>query len=270
MSQEIESGASVVIPTVGRTTSLQEMLASLERSPLACLNEIVVVGDGVDVSSDVGFTNLGVPVRLMKSSQRVGANRCRDIGVNQAISEYIVLLDDDVLLSTGWSSTVAELVQARVIAATGPVTSVETSVIGRAREVRNAAFFREFSSGDAVPFFAGGNGLVRRDILQTVGGFGALPSANGLAKALNNLGTAVCFSESMQVSHVHDRGARAYLRHGYGVGLASGVRVVLHRTVVSIRPSIGSGVGVTLANVGWALSALVGCAARNLRKSRAS
>jgi glycosyltransferase involved in cell wall biosynthesis len=91
MSNSIFS-VTVVIPTTGRE-SLQRALDSILNQTLP-VNEILIVCNGCQIDDINILDSKKIPIRILYSS-RQGASAARNIGIREATSKYIALLDDD-------------------------------------------------------------------------------------------------------------------------------------------------------------------------------
>jgi HAD superfamily hydrolase (TIGR01662 family) len=96
---------TVVVPTIGRD-SLDTLLRSIDASPGAGLVEIVVVDDRPG-SDTLALPTLTAPVRTLRSGGR-GPAAARNTGWRAARTEWIVFLDDDVVVPDDWSARLAD------------------------------------------------------------------------------------------------------------------------------------------------------------------
>ncbi|NHN54663.1 HAD-IIIA family hydrolase [Calidifontibacter sp. DB0510] len=98
---------SIVIPTVGRA-SLRDLLNALARQRRLEADRIVVVDDRGEPVPDVELpaTVGGVPVTRLRSWGR-GPAAARNLGWRVTDTEWVVFLDDDVLVTDGWSDQLA-------------------------------------------------------------------------------------------------------------------------------------------------------------------
>jgi N-acetylglucosaminyldiphosphoundecaprenol N-acetyl-beta-D-mannosaminyltransferase len=103
-SQEIAApAASIVIPTRKRPAYLDAALSSVMAQAGPARAEVIVVNDGADpatteVAERHGATVISIP--------HAGANAARNVGMREARSELIVLIDDDVQTPDGWLEAV--------------------------------------------------------------------------------------------------------------------------------------------------------------------
>jgi len=90
---------SIVIPTYNRLSSLKRVLAGVEHQmvPLASF-EVVVVSDGATDGTDQFLTEYEGPLNLRPVLQvNAGAAAARNAGIQTAVGDLIVFLDDDVV-----------------------------------------------------------------------------------------------------------------------------------------------------------------------------
>lgn len=157
---------SVVVPTQYRRPTLFRAVQSVLVFP--CVERIVVVANGPRSDQEV---NLPSDDRVMVvATPRAGAGWARNLGVQHSASEFVAFLDDDDELLPDWWALVEQ------------ASSHELDVVTGCMELRgprgSAIAPRHVTPGDMGPlvqhrdglFFAGAF-LVRRSVLQTVGGY---------------------------------------------------------------------------------------------------
>jgi glycosyltransferase involved in cell wall biosynthesis len=93
---------SVVVPTIGRPTSLQRTLETISRQSLDPDQYEVIVVD--DASSET-YAWLPDRVRLIRRGSRGGPGGARNTGLAQAVGEFVVFTDDDCLVPHDWLSS---------------------------------------------------------------------------------------------------------------------------------------------------------------------
>jgi GT2 family glycosyltransferase len=92
--------ASIVIPTRSRPDYLEVTLASIAPQAAAAGAEVIVVNDGGSPASARVAERHGA--RVVALPPPGGANAARNIGIDTAASDLIVLVDDDVDAPEGW------------------------------------------------------------------------------------------------------------------------------------------------------------------------
>lgn len=90
---------SVVVPTYNRLARLKEVLAALEQQQFPGDDyEVIVVSDGSSDGTDDYLANLRSERHLRWFSQsNQGPAAARNLGIDKAIGEFIVFVDDDVV-----------------------------------------------------------------------------------------------------------------------------------------------------------------------------
>lgn len=92
---------SVVIPTFNRPLLLNRAIMSVLKQEFEqAFLEIIVVDDCSEMSPDISKFD-GMHVRLIKKDHNEGPQLARNIGINQAHGDWIVMLDDDDELAPG-------------------------------------------------------------------------------------------------------------------------------------------------------------------------
>lgn len=204
---------SVIIPTIGRPYELRRTLGQLhEFSRVFRLDlEILVVVDGT-IIEPVPVSDL-MGLRYHFETRRVGAAAARNIGVAKSCGTYVAFLDDDVIITSDWMVAVIQAMQADVRCITGPILCSGRTVLSRSRSLRYRARYQHITCFSPVPFLAGGNTLMRRDVFERYRGFAPLrqSSDNVFAHWLYGTPDACRFCHSMTVWHRNDRGWRAAL-----------------------------------------------------------
>ncbi len=163
---------SVVIPTIGRPSYLGVTLASVMPQAEAVGAEVVIVNDGGDPETERVASSHGA--KVVSLPERLGVNGARNTGLRAALSDLVILLDDDVEVSPGWLT--AMLTGARenpdheVVG--GPIRGrVEGGPRGCGREPPPISTY-DFGPRDRdVPFMFGGNTAFRKSAFERVGYF---------------------------------------------------------------------------------------------------
>jgi len=89
---------SVIIPTRNRKDILENTIILLESQTLdKSLFEVVVVDDGSEDGTDVYMNELSTPLALKYFRQDFqGASHARNVGLKNAVGEFVIFLGDDV------------------------------------------------------------------------------------------------------------------------------------------------------------------------------
>ncbi len=208
---------SVVIPTIGRPSELFKCITELYSSASHLIHEVIVVLDGVDQHD----LDPGTPmdVRFVRV-EKAGAASARNTGALIASGKYLAFMDDDIVIGPRWAASVAAAVSSNLSIFTGPVLPLDSTVISRARDVRYRRRYHGLSCRSPVSFFAGGNGIVNRELFLSLGGFplSNVGSDNLLVRDLINSADSCKFCWGMAVYHRNDRGILTAIRAAWRSG----------------------------------------------------
>jgi glycosyltransferase involved in cell wall biosynthesis len=160
---------TVVIPTRDRPEWLARCLAALQPQATS-LGEVIVV-DSASRSPKVEQVARTFGARYLREDVK-GASRARNRGWREATTPYVVFLDDDLLVQTGWADALAAaasggevaFVTGRVALPGGAVDPTGFALIDHGEPRRLDAQTRGVIGGTA-------NLLVSRAALAAVGGF---------------------------------------------------------------------------------------------------
>ena len=100
---------SVVVPTRDRPDHLRRCLAAL-RASLRAGDELIVV-DSASVDPEVGAVARSFEATLVRC-ERPGASRARNAGARAASHDLLAFVDDDVEVTPGWATRMAEALTA--------------------------------------------------------------------------------------------------------------------------------------------------------------
>jgi len=94
---------SIIIPTFNRQALTDKAIESVVTSTPDML-EIIVVDDCSSIQYSYGSQSnaAGVPVRIVRMLENVGAGMARQAGVAQSAGDYIAFLDSDDCYDKGW------------------------------------------------------------------------------------------------------------------------------------------------------------------------
>jgi glycosyltransferase involved in cell wall biosynthesis len=89
---------SVIVPTRNRKDILENTIILLESQSLdKSLFEVIVVDDGSEDGTDVYMNELSTPLSLKYFRMDfLGASHARNVGLKNAVGEYVIFLGDDV------------------------------------------------------------------------------------------------------------------------------------------------------------------------------
>ncbi|MGA9856614.1 MAG: glycosyltransferase family 2 protein [Solirubrobacteraceae bacterium] len=166
------TGASILIPTIGRPEYLDVALASVAEQARAQNAEVVVINDGADDRTAAVAARHGA--RVVSLPVRQGVNGARNAGIQAASADVLIFLDDDVHVSPGWLE--AMLAGIRSLPAyevfTGPIRGLlEGGPRSCGREPPPISTY-DFGPADRdVPYVFGGNTAIRRSAFARIGPF---------------------------------------------------------------------------------------------------
>ena len=159
---------SVVVPTRDRPERLATCLAALT-DVLGPDDELVVADSASADPAAVAAVVAQYGGRLVRCEQK-GASRARNAGWRAARAEEVAFVDDDVVVRAGWADALVGRTGAgvgfaagRTVAPEGHTGAAVSVTVGQPDEVVDR------SSRGA--FLAANNLLVRREVLEQVGGF---------------------------------------------------------------------------------------------------
>lgn len=102
---------SIVIPTRDRPIFLREAVASALRALRGIVGEVIVVDDHSAVSAADALREMRDDrLQIHLNSRCSGASGSRNTGVDAAVGELIIFLDDDDLLLSGYINWILEMV----------------------------------------------------------------------------------------------------------------------------------------------------------------
>lgn len=181
MSTDVSPRVSVIVNTVDRVDALRKLLAGLRQVRYDEFEVVVVVGpssDGTDELLDEhsGFLRvLRCPVRNLSVS--------RNIGVRAAASDFVAFIDDDAVPEPSWLAELMAGFDTAEVAGVGgwvydhtghsfQCTHTGADRYGNARPDHPLPLDDLCVPGAwRFPYAPGGNGVYRRDLLMSVGGF---------------------------------------------------------------------------------------------------
>lgn len=162
--------ASVVIPALDAASTLGQQLESLAAQDVAADLEILVMDNGsTDGTQDVARSWQPRLERLqvVDASHKRGASNARNLGIELATSDNVLLCDADDCAAPMWASEmVAQLASADAVA--GRVLPWEV----RADPIPSEGYRDSFDARyDFLPAFTTNNAAVRKSAVLAVGGF---------------------------------------------------------------------------------------------------
>jgi glycosyltransferase involved in cell wall biosynthesis len=193
------SEVTVVIPAMNREALLPRALDSVMRQTVAPL-EIVVVDDASSDSTAMVARARGV--RVLTMPQRSGAGQARNVGISAAHTDWVAFLDSDDEWEPDHLKLLLHASRNHVLVC-APAQTTSGRAIGNVtgRQVLLTPG-RLLVPGDAI---VTSGTMVRRSVLEAVGGFGTLIHAEDLDLWLRVLerGSGVATNTCTVLYHQH-------------------------------------------------------------------
>lgn len=201
---------SVIVPTYNRAEKLKRALASVSAQSRGDLELIVVDDASGDDTRDVVESLSDANLRYVRHSSRKGGSAARNTGLRVCQGDYVAFLDSD----DEWLPTKIERqleVFARCSSETGLVYTGAVHVRpGREPAVRTPRYrgsiARQLLTENVVG--SASAGMVRRDVLDLVGGF------DETLEALQDLDLWLRISERFRIDFVPDILVRIHVHEG--------------------------------------------------------
>lgn len=116
-------GTSIIIPSYNQKELLMECIDSIE-AYTAPPYEIIVIDNGSEDGTAKELIGRRGSIRVMKNEQNLGFARAINIGLMMAKGNYIVLMNNDVLVTEGWLDQLLHCLNSnKHVGAVGPVTN---------------------------------------------------------------------------------------------------------------------------------------------------
>ena len=222
---------SVVVPTYNRVARLRHVLAALEQQQFpADAYEVIVVSDGSTDGTHTYLEALHSTMRLRWFSQsNRGPAAARNAGIDKAVGEMIVFIDDDVVPAAG---LLAEHMRAhqeagREVVVLGPLLTPEGFAMAPWARWEQEMLMKQYSAmlrGDWQPTarqFYTGNASLRRSHILAAGGFDEnfrRAEDVELAYRLAARGLGFVFTMKAVGMHYVERSYRSWLDAAYTYG----------------------------------------------------
>ncbi len=222
---------SVVVPTYNRLGRLRHVIEALEQQAFPSdAFEVIVISDGSTDGTDAYLETLRCAMRLQWLTQaNRGPAAARNAGVEKAVGEFIVFIDDDVVPEPQLLEQHARSHQeaGRDVVVLGPLLTpdgFEMAPWVRWEQEMLMKQYRALLKGDwsatARQFYTGNASLRRSHILAAGGfdeGFRRAEDVE-LAYRLANNGLEFIFNIQAAGMHFADRSFRAWLDAAYTYG----------------------------------------------------
>jgi len=204
-SEQYKDTVDIVIPTYNNHKQLTDTIKSLERNTTS-LRSITIVNNG-----DTGLRDsLPGSYSLIEENKNLGWMKGINEGAKIGSGEYILMLNDDVIIIPGhydWLDKMIEIMRKDpTVGEVGP----SSNVVSGAQNIWNV----DFPPIVEVPYIIGFCKLIRRDVFDKIGGLdGDLPGADDfdLAIRLKDLGYKSIARRDVFVYHIgFQTGERLY------------------------------------------------------------
>jgi glycosyltransferase involved in cell wall biosynthesis len=231
--------ASVIIPLRGDARVIERQLRHLARQSEPGFEVLVADnGAGRGLEAIVTKHRAELDIQCVDARSRIGCGPARNVAAAVARSDLLLFCDADDCVSENWVASYVAAADGFGLA-TGPKASVTEADLlhrGSAAIFADGSFSRQPNTAGAVPYASGNNSAYRRDVLNSIGGFGShnLRREDVEASWLAWLkGFTVEFVAGACVIYVQRTGAASRWRQsfGWGVGLESLRRQFRHEEV---------------------------------------
>lgn len=222
---------SVVVPTFNRLERLRRVIAALERQAYPSDSyEVIVISDGSTDGTDAYLETLRSTMQLQWLTQaNRGPAAARNAGVQKAVGDFIVFIDDDVVPEPQLLEEHARSHQeaGRDVVVLGPLLTPEGFDMAPWVRWEQEMLMKQYKAllrGDwtaSARQFYTGNASLRRSHILAAGGFDeGFRRAEDveLAYRLANNGLKFVFNIKAVGMHFADRSYRAWLEAAYTYG----------------------------------------------------
>ena len=171
---------SIVIPVKGLWNYTETCLASISRNTPEP-HEIIVVDNGSEDGTAAELAKLG-GIRVVRNRANLGFGVASNQGIRESRGEYVLILNNDTLVTPGWLGRMLSHVAKPGVGVVGPMSNhaipiqqIEFSPQNQDDLNAFAAQRGEIEKGatNDVPYLSGLCLLLRREVIQTVGAFDA-------------------------------------------------------------------------------------------------
>jgi glycosyltransferase involved in cell wall biosynthesis len=165
---------SVVIPTYNRATLLREALASVLAQEYSDF-EVVVVDDGSTDETEAVVRASGLPAQFLRQTNS-GPGATRNRGIQAARGVYVTFLDSDDLWFPWTLATFAQIIRQEnnpswIVGAPREFRSPAELTTCRREAIRQTSYRDYLASSGVDAWVPGCGAVIRRDVLQSAGGF---------------------------------------------------------------------------------------------------
>ncbi len=217
------SSLDIVIPTGHRRKSLARLLSSIRRQEKPGTWRVVVVADGTSLDAEaLRIIEVEPAIELVRIS-RGGVNRARNAGLRRCRSDWVLMLDDDVVLPEGYLGALLDRIgqETRVVAVGGIYLPKEGAVsAATAYNYIASSWVRSATRLDGTTFaLLGGNACYHRRRLGERLRFAEWIHFGGAETELNlrliEQGLELGFDPALHVYHDCEVGILGLVRKGF-------------------------------------------------------
>jgi glycosyltransferase involved in cell wall biosynthesis len=220
---------SIVIPTYCRPPSLQSCLEAIGRQEMAPPFEVIVVNDGgPDLTSVLADFQTRMSLRLIQQENR-GPATARNRGVDLAVGDRVVFLDDDCRPEPCWLALTKQAADIRPEALIGgrTVNLLEDNPFAATSQLLIDFLYEAYaSSGKQERFFATNNLSLPRNRFLELGGFNeefrhAAGEDREFCLRWQQAELPMHYDPSIIIGHLHHMGPWGFLRQHFRYGQAA-------------------------------------------------
>lgn len=210
---------SIVIPTYNRSRSLERALRSIGKHPFGRSFDVTVIDDGSPDNTREMLSGLQgempYPLRFHTQSN-AGPATARNLGIASTKGLYVVFLDDDHEVLPGWLDALCEpLSDPGIGIVNGKNDSVPDGGIAARYVCLRDAREADKVATDKTRYLTSGNAAIRRETLETAGGFdpayravfkGVAPGGEDtdLGRRICNLGLGIAYRPDAHTLHYRE------------------------------------------------------------------
>jgi glycosyltransferase involved in cell wall biosynthesis len=103
---------SIIIPVYNRPNEIDELLESLIKQDFSHDFEVLIIEDGSTIKSDITVEKYKLQLNIKYFfKENTGAGASRNFGMQQALGDYFIILDSDVILPPQYLSVVKKTLE---------------------------------------------------------------------------------------------------------------------------------------------------------------
>jgi GT2 family glycosyltransferase len=218
---------SIIIPALAANDMLKTAIESILDDPDSRGAEIIVVNDGLDYN--ISMLEDEYPIRVV-DGKSCGIAAARNIGVQSSNGRFIIFLDSDCRVSSGWvNAHLTTHMQYKGLIAVGGSVCIEPRASFWALCDHYCSWYNihPYQSGHWVPNQPSANLSMSRKTMKRVGPFNeSLPTSGGhedieWQKRLIALGGRIFFKPEAMIWHMDRSDLKSYPTHHYRWGYNS-------------------------------------------------